>query len=55
MPIEIKELLIKAVVEDSASTSAASSQAAEPGGGQEDIIEACVEKILEILNEKQER
>lgn len=55
MPLEVRELVIKAtVVPDSASTGgAASGQGEAPGS--EAIIQACVEKVLEILKEKNER
>lgn len=52
MPIQIKELVIKVTVQDDGAPAALS------GGGQaaeqdkEDMIEECVEKVLEILHEK---
>ena len=58
MPIEIRELVIKAMV--------AQPEGGSPGTGtggagnnntssSEEIIAACVEKILDILKEKNER
>lgn len=54
MPLEIRELIIKAVVSDP-------SEEQNSGGGsdsaiaQEDIIRQCVEQVMAILKEKQER
>lgn len=63
MPIEIRELHIKAVIgEPAAKTNSTektadvmSSKANDSSVGQEQIIEACVEKVLEVLKEKSER
>lgn len=59
MPIEIRELVIKATVDQSngsatgaAGTGKAAGQNSSPG---EDIIKECVEKVLSILKEKNER
>ena len=62
MPIEIKELVIKATVVDG-SGSGSGSQAAglsEPGASRpplntEQIVEACVEQVLSILEQKRDR
>lgn len=62
MPIEIRELHIKAVV-DAGGEKAGESQTvsnlktAEQGDGSnvDQIIDLCVEKILEILKDKKER
>lgn len=58
MPIEIRQLVIKATVDQSQGTGAA----AAPGKGAqsnsspgEDLIKECVEKVLAILKEKNER
>ena len=58
MPIEIRELVIKAMVAQPEGTS--SGAAGSSGGNNntslsEEIIAACVEKILDILKEKNER
>jgi hypothetical protein len=57
MPIEIRELVIKATVtQDSGNAGAkASVTAGNNVSASEDIINTCVEKILEILKEKNER
>lgn len=57
MPIEIRELIIKATVtEDPGSGSSAptpsTNNAVQPS---EEIINACVEKILAIIRDKIER
>jgi hypothetical protein len=56
MPIEIRELQITTVVQDNppASTSTAPSPSASTTGS-EDIIAACVEQVMEILKQKNER
>jgi hypothetical protein len=62
MPIEIRELHIKAVVDAGGEKtgdgqSQSDSKKAEQGDGNnvDQIIDLCVEKILEILKEKKER
>jgi len=51
MPIEIKELIIKVTVDES-------KEAASGAGGKDgkvdpqELMEACVEKVMELLNEK---
>lgn len=57
MPIEVREILIKATIaqEGESGTSPASSASANGGSGTEEIINACVEKIIEILKDKHER
>jgi hypothetical protein len=54
MPVEIRELVIKATIgqEGQESSGTNSGGAASPG---EEMIKACVEKVLEILKEKNER
>jgi hypothetical protein len=54
MPVEIRELQIKAVVEDRpANSSSASSPTTATNT--EAIIAACIEQIMEILKQKNER
>ena len=57
MPLEIRELHIKAVVNEGsqASGSKSSGTGKSQGNNTEAIIAACVEKVLEILKEKNER
>jgi hypothetical protein len=58
MPVEIRELVIKATV-DSGGGSAAAGASGSGGGTNaspgDELIKTCVEKVLEILKEKNER
>lgn len=54
MPIEIKELVIKtSVSEDKEKTAAMGSE--EDITSVESIVAECVEQVMEILKEKEER
>ena len=56
MPVEIKELVIKAVVNENGNSGAASAPpSAQDGGAQDAMIKLCVEKVLEILKDQKER
>jgi len=58
MPIEVRELIIKATVTQEGqggATVAASSNTNNNVSGSEEIITTCVEKVLEILKEKDVR
>jgi hypothetical protein len=64
MPIEIRELHIKAVIDTAGSKPAAEGGAGntgnQPAAGAaspdaEQLIDLCVEKVMEILKEKKER
>ena len=58
MPIEIRELVIKASVGDaeSANDNNASASGAASGGMSTDaVVKQCVEQVLAILKEKTER
>lgn len=55
MPLEIRELVIKATIDNDKGNSTDSSSNAS---GQEDkskIINQCVEKVLEVLKQRKER
>jgi len=57
MPVEVRELIIKATVGQEPATGASQ---ATPGANNEmtpsqEIIQTCVEKVLEIIKEKLER
>lgn len=57
MPVEVRELIIKATVGQEPATGASQST---PGANNEmtpsqEIIQTCVEKVLEIIKEKLER
>lgn len=59
MPLEIRELIVKATVDNSGGPSTAAPTTAAGNGDvqtqQEQIVNLCVEKVLEILKEKSER
>jgi proline dehydrogenase len=55
MPIEVRELVIKAVVTQDSAGGASGDAPQANGNSQEEIIQACVEKIMDILKEKNER
>ena len=55
MPIEVRELVIRAVVEGDQSTQRESSAPNEPRQERQQIVSECVEQVLEILKQRQER
>jgi hypothetical protein len=57
MPIEVRELVIKATVTEDSSTGAMPAHETVNNSvpEKEEIINACVEKVLEILKQKTER
>lgn len=58
MPIEVRELVIKAVVEQEGGGLASGGEAASSDNSispQEETIKMCVEKVLDILKERDER
>ena len=58
MPIEVRELVIKATVQQSGSAGSSGASASSNNNavsGNQEIINLCVEKILEILKERNER
>ena len=58
MPVEIRELIIKATVGQSSSAGAQNSTSVQTGNasnGNEQLINSCVEKVLEILKSKNQR
>ncbi|WP_342327500.1 DUF5908 family protein [Pedobacter sp. FW305-3-2-15-E-R2A2] len=52
MPIEIRELVIKATILQDLNSSSAQSNGVPPS---EELVKVCVEKVLEILKERNER
>ena len=55
MPIEVRELVIKAVVTQDGANGASGDAPQSNSNSQEEIIQACVEKVMDILKEKNER
>lgn len=61
MPIEVKELLIRAVMEDNQSLSGAPDrsqtlfESESAGADREAVVAECVEQVLEILKNREER
>ncbi len=56
MPIEIRELIIKAaVIGDEKAGGSISASSGNTDNPREEIINACVEKVIQILKEKNER
>ena len=58
MPIEVRELVIKATVQQSNSTGSSGASGGANNNnvsGNQEIINLCVEKILEILKHRNER
>jgi len=58
MPIEIRELVIKATLTQdnkSGPQPSANSQSSNAGSNNEELVNTCVEKILEILKSKNQR
>ena len=55
MPIEIKELQIKATVQDTVANTESTNGVTTPEARLEEIVAACVEQVLNIIKEKQER
>ena len=52
MPIEIRELLIKAHIENGKTEG---GEKGKGGGNQEEIIAACVEQVMQLLKEQRDR
>ena len=55
MPVQIQEMIVRAVVSEQAAPSSEKSAAAQPDGKKEEIVQECVDIVLGILNSKNER
>lgn len=55
MPIEIRELVIKATITQDGQQGTAPSANNNAVSSQEEIINTCVEKVLAIVKDKMER
>ena len=56
MPIEIRELVIRAVVDERRPTSAVPHTVYERNGNErEALIQACVQQVMRILRRERER
>lgn len=58
MPVEIKKLIVKAVVETPGSAQAGESNPAQGPAevpDQEAIVKACVKQVLQILKQSKQR
>jgi hypothetical protein len=55
MPIEIKELHIKINVDEGAKSGNSQQSGNNSRQGQEAIIAACVEEVMEVLEKQKER
>lgn len=56
MPLEIRELHIKATVsEDNSDSTRTASESNGGNGAKEEIVKMCVEQVLQILSDKIER
>lgn len=55
MPIEIRELIIRAVVKDESNLPQKAEDDAREPQDQQAVIEECVKQVLKILKRKQER
>lgn len=53
MPIEIRELVIKATIAE--ETGKQGSEKGPPASNREEIIADCVEQVMELLDQEKER
>jgi len=55
MPIEIKELVVKATVQPQNESSSSSSASESMQSMKEQIIQDCLEKVAQMIKERNER
>lgn len=55
MPIEIREVIIKAEIRDGQENAAAPSPVGNPAEDKENIIRECVDQVLRIIEDRKAR
>lgn len=55
MPIEVRELVIKATIEDASSNNTTLGKNGSLPNSSEEIVKLCIEKVMEILKKEKER
>ncbi len=55
MPVEIKELVIRAVVESGERSGSGQRIPPDPAAGEDAIVDACVRQVMKILKKSKER
>lgn len=55
MPVEIRELVIRAITDMGAETSAGNPETQQASIDQDALIQECVRQVLNILQKKEER
>lgn len=55
MPVEIKELVIRAVIESGERGRSRSRTPTDPAAGGDAIVDACVRQVMKILERSKER
>ncbi len=55
MPVEIRELTIKINLDNAENQGGGAASGGNSDDAQKALVEACVEKVLEILKEKTDR
>lgn len=55
MPVEIKELVIRAVIDSGERPDAGRRTPRDPDAGKDAIIDACVRQVIRILKKSNER
>lgn len=55
MPVEIKELIIRAIAEKDPDAERGAASSAAPSVDQEAVVRACVKQVLRIMKKSRER
>jgi len=55
MPFEVRELIIKATVEEEGKAKANAASGKMDENGKQEIIASCVEQVMELLRQKNDR